>query len=216
MIIHCNCCNVNKDSSEFYKIHKEDLSGKVSLECKQCTKAMISLWNKNNSEHRKKYLKEWRSKNKELTEGYYLKRRKNNLEQIRERNNEWARNNRDKKRVYSRKTNKKIRKTAKGKLNSNISQGIRKSLKPNGKNRQRWESLVGYTVNQLKEHLEKLFDNLMKWENYGNYWHIDHKIPISYFSFATPGDPDFKKCWALENLQPLEKIENLKKGAKII
>ena len=89
-------------------------------------------------------------------------------------------------------------------------------MKPNGKNRQRWESLVGYTVNQLKEHLEKLFDNLMKWENYGNYWHIDHKIPISYFSFATPGDPDFKKCWALENLQPLEKIENLKKGAKII
>ena len=25
-------------------------------------------------------------------------------------------------------------------------------------------------------------------------------------------DPEFKKCWALKNLQPLEKITNIKKS----
>ena len=27
-------------------------------------------------------------------------------------------------------------------------------------------------------------------------------------------DEEFKKCWALENLQPMEKIANIKKGNK--
>jgi hypothetical protein len=27
-----------------------------------------------------------------------------------------------------------------------------------------------------------------------------------------PEDPEFKECWALENLQPLEAMENIDKG----
>lgn len=54
----------------------------------------------------------------------------------------------------------------------------------------------------------------MNWDNYGSYWHIDHIKPISLFKYETAEDPEFKKCWALDNLQPLEKIANLKKGNK--
>lgn len=56
----------------------------------------------------------------------------------------------------------------------------------------------------------------MTWDNYGTYWHIDHIRPISSFSFETYYDPDFKICWALENLQPLEAKANRLKSNKII
>jgi len=45
-------------------------------------------------------------------------------------------------------------------------------------------------------------------------WHIDHIRPISAFSFTVPEDPEFKECWALNNLQPLWAFDNLSKGGK--
>jgi 5-methylcytosine-specific restriction endonuclease McrA len=60
----------------------------------------------------------------------------------------------------------------------------------------------------------------MTWDNHGKYekgkkkWQIDHIKPKSLFNFETPEDPEFKECWALENLQPLEAMENIKKGNK--
>ena len=75
-----------------------------------------------------------------------------------------------------------------------------------------WESLVGYTVEDLIKHLESQFNEKMSWNNWGIYWQIDHIKPKSFFKYEKPEDEEFKKCWALENLQPLEKIANLNKG----
>lgn len=71
---------------------------------------------------------------------------------------------------------------------------------------------LGYTVKELKQHLEKQFDDKMSWDNYGSYWHIDHIVPDSWFTYKTELDEQFKQSWALSNLQPLSKTENLKKG----
>lgn len=79
-----------------------------------------------------------------------------------------------------------------------------------------WESLVGYTVTDLMTHLEKQFRFGMTWENYGKWWHIDHIIPLSRLNYTSYLDPEFKQAWALSNLQPLWKIDNLRKGAKLI
>ena len=65
------------------------------------------------------------------------------------------------------------------------------------------------------KHLKKQFDDKMTWDNYGK-WHIDHKIPKSHFKYEIAEDPEFKKCWALENLQPLWAIENYRKGDKLV
>jgi len=46
-------------------------------------------------------------------------------------------------------------------------------------------------------------------------YHIDHIIPQSAFNYETPKDLDFKKCWALTNLQILSSVENMKKSAKL-
>jgi hypothetical protein len=75
--------------------------------------------------------------------------------------------------------------------------------------------MVGYSAEQLKEHLEKQFNDGMSWENYGE-WHIDHIKPISSFEFDSSDDEQFKVCWSLDNLQPMWGIENIKKGNKLL
>jgi hypothetical protein len=97
------------------------------------------------------------------------------------------------------------------KLSKNMSKAIWDWLKGN-KNYRHWETLVGYTMNDLKSHLEKQFYDDMTWENYGQYWHIDHIIPLSWFK----DELDFNEAWKLSNLQPLKKFENLSKNNRYI
>jgi hypothetical protein len=127
----------------------------------------------------------------------------------------WVKANPDKIKSYWKKSNTKRTSTAKGKLNKNISCGINKSVIRGSKAGRPWESLVGYTIDQLKAHLEKLFKPGMTWDNYGTVWQIDHKIPVAVFNFGRPDDIDFRICWSLKNLQPLESKENRKKSSKI-
>jgi len=125
----------------------------------------------------------------------------------------WNEKNRGKRRLIGKRSSKKYRSSPRGKLTKRISDLIRMTL--NGEKRGRsWELLVGYNVDQLKQHLEKQFLPGMSWGNRG-LWHIDHRIPVSAFNYKTPEDIDFKKCWALKNLQPLWATDNHVKHAKL-
>jgi hypothetical protein len=75
-----------------------------------------------------------------------------------------------------------------------------------------------YNADELKKHLESLWEPWMDWDNYGGMmsderktWHIDHIIPQSKFNYKSLSDPLFQDCWALTNLRPLEKMANCKK-----
>jgi hypothetical protein len=70
-----------------------------------------------------------------------------------------------------------------------------------------------YTPQELVEHLESQFDENMSWDNYGTYWHIDHIIPQAMFPYDSVKHPNFRKIWALDNLQPLEASENISKNS---
>ena len=41
---------------------------------------------------------------------------------------------------------------------------------------------------------------------------VFHIKPKSLFNYTYPEDQEFKDCWALNNLQPMEKIANIKKS----
>jgi len=85
-----------------------------------------------------------------------------------------------------------------------------------GKAGKRWQDLLGYTVDDLKKHLQKQFKDGMTWERFLNgEIHIDHKIPVAVHNFKKPSDYDFKRCFALSNLQPLWAFDNISKGARI-
>jgi len=102
----------------------------------------------------------------------------------------------------------------KTKIARNISRRMRQSL--NGERKSdSWSKLVNYTLDELRKHLESLFQEGMTWDNYGK-WHIDHVIPISSFNITSDSCEDFKECWKLSNLQPLWAIDNLKKSNKRI
>ena len=98
-------------------------------------------------------------------------------------------------------------------LNGSVSTSVYLALRE-AKAGRPWEELVGFTMQDLRKHLESQFQKGMTWENFGK-WELDHKIPISAFNFKGPEDIDFRRCWSLSNLQPLWKIENRTKNAKI-
>lgn len=79
-----------------------------------------------------------------------------------------------------------------------------------GKLGRRTEELLGYTLAQLAEHLERQFKPGMTWENRGR-WHIDHIRPLASFEITGPDDVAFKEAWALTNLRPIWAKDNLSK-----
>lgn len=100
-------------------------------------------------------------------------------------------------------------------LDMSMKNNIGRSL--NGrKNGKKWEILVGYTCKDLMTHLESRFNPKMNWDGMGNYWHLDHIIPLAYFRYENADSIEFKMAWGLNNLQPLEKMANIKKGKKLI
>ena len=74
-------------------------------------------------------------------------------------------------------------------------------------------NFLGYSIDDLKNHLQKQFDHKMTWDNYGIYWHIDHIIPQSCLPYQSMSDDNFKKCWSLSNLRPLDAKTNILDGA---
>lgn len=98
-----------------------------------------------------------------------------------------------------------------------VSRSIAQKLKQRGscKNSSSILECLGYSIEQLKQHLESKFQPGMTWDNYGK-WHIDHIIPDSHFNYDKIDDEQFKLAWALENLQPLWAAENYRKYNKLI
>ncbi len=85
---------------------------------------------------------------------------------------------------------------------------------------------LGYSMEDLKKHLESLFEPWMNWQNWGSYrletwddndpstwtWQIDHIIPHSELLYDSMEHPNFKKCWGMNNLRPLSAKQNVLDG----
>lgn len=84
-----------------------------------------------------------------------------------------------------------------------------------GKGGRSWKSLVGYSVEELRRHVELQFLPGMNWENRSE-WHLDHIVPLSSFKYSTADDDEFRAAWAITNLRPLWGRDNVRKNAKRI
>lgn len=96
-----------------------------------------------------------------------------------------------------------------------ISQSIRVSQRQCLKGKRKPASTfktLGCSLEYFMEYIEGMFRDGMTWDNYGEYWHLDHKKPLATFSDLT--DPDqFAEAQHWSNLQPLLTHENLAKNA---
>lgn len=109
------------------------------------------------------------------------------------------------------------------KLRKNVARAVRKHLI-----QEVWapirnlQKFLPFTMTELKAHLEAQFEPFMNWENYGSIkkgkferkWNIDHIIPQNLWFITSLDSPQFKECWDLDNLRPLEVRANSKKGSK--
>lgn len=207
----CNRCGEYKPLTDFYK----RTNGSQHSECKKCIIARNAKYERENKDAVRVRRRLWGAKNKEHILAKHKEWVKNNPEKHRASVYKWKENNPEKSKEINARADAKRRQNPKHKLGDAVSRGMRASLKRGAKARRKWESLVGYTSEELMSHLERLFLPGMSWENYGE-WEIDHKTPLAAHNYETPDDIDFQRAWALSNLQPLWKRENRTKSDKLL
>jgi len=158
-----------------------------------CSLCATKKWEREHPERHRKSRRKWEQKNPEYKKEY----KKVNVGHIKEYMNNYIKQRR--------------KKDPKFRLDQNMNHLIYYSLK--GKKAGKgWKTLVDYTLEDLIKHLEEQFDDKMNWNNYGSYWAVDHIKPRSLFKYTSPENLEFKECWELKNLQPLEKTANLRKS----
>ena len=120
-------------------------------------------------------------------------------EEARQRKREWA--------------NRRYREDPKFNLRARMANAIRISLKKHGGAKiGRWEAMVGYTVTELRVRLESTLPEGSTWDDYlSGLFEIDHVIPLDAFNYKNESDLDFRRAWALGNLQLLPTKENQSK-----
>jgi hypothetical protein len=169
------------------------------------------LWRRDNPE---KYALMLQRKRERQKVGYYKERDREyylrNREACLARNKMWVEKNRVE---QNRKALRKYHSDPLTNIRVRIMSRLSESIKVKKPRRNKWCEVLGFTVEELKSHLESKFCDGMTWDNYGK-WHIDHIIPVSAFTFSSVDDPDFRECWKLENLQPLWAVDNMRKHAK--
>lgn len=98
------------------------------------------------------------------------------------------------------------------KLKANLFSQLNNATKNRRPKNKYFYERFGYFPQDLVEHLESKFWKDMTWDNYGKEWQIDHIKPVSWFDWSVDIENTIKKCWALDNLQPLPSVLNSMKG----
>lgn len=192
----CRKCGEEKDLPAF-EFRKD--SGTYRLECKKCRKKYRKDYYEKNKLLASEQAKEWRKNNYEHWQKSRAKYYQKNKENFANRTKKWRVRNKPKLAEYARKMRTKpyykVREAHRSLMRRTLD-GAKRDL--------------GYTKEELKSHIESLFQDGMCWENYGE-WEIDHIKPVK--AFWDEGVTDAKIVNALSNLQPLWKKDNRSKSS---
>ena len=178
----CKHCR-QSDSANYYNTHKEDVKRK---------------WKKYLETH-PSYNQEYYQSNSKYFRRYY--------DEHADHYKKWRQDNKEKLNAYRRQLKQKDPnfKVACA-LRSRISSLIRAA---GVKKNHRSTELLGCSIDDFRKHLEFLFRDGMRWDNYGK-WHIDHIVPCCCFDLTKVEEQ--KKCFHYSNQQPLWASENLHKS----
>lgn len=217
----CSKCGQEKDLSLFNN-DKSKADGKYPS-CSGCKKVADKEYRtknlekkrskdrdyyQENSEAIKKRANDWYKENKERHIERMRQYYKENYKQIKETQKKWDDLNRDKIREYFRlKYENDINHRLKVLLNGRL----RQCVKTKGKHSFEY---LACSIEYFKSWIEHQFNDQMSWDNISEYWHLDHVIPCA--SFDLTKEEEIHKCYNWSNIRPLNKVENLSKGAKVI
>ena len=224
----------DKDGNKRYQwLTPERFAEKAVIDKERLAKSMaentavIRLKQAEKYEKSKEYYKakssENHAKNRERNNKRNAEYQRKNAEILKQKHNEYRANNRERARRWQKrysaanhsKINDSLRERRRNdpfrRLRDAIRGSIRAYLGSKKTRRSATFEIVGCTPDFLRGHLEKQFKDGMTWENYGPYWHVDHRIPLA--SGNSPEEIMGLSHWT--NLQPLTAFENISKGAKI-
>ena len=211
----CKSCNSEKNVSEFYvrKNRGNGLAG-YTHKCILCIRE--STRKKEKSEggfDKKKYMKEYREKNKEKLKEYIINWRVENVDKFQSGRKNYYKKNKEE---VVRKNYEYCKKRKAIDPLYKLSRGIRSLILISFKNQFTTKSkktleILNCSFEEFKLHLESQFDDKMNWSNQGTYWHMDHIIPIS----SAETEEDVYRLNHYTNFQPLYWLDNLKKSNKI-
>lgn len=207
----CTACGKEfPETIKYFNWHNK-AKGTFRSKCRGCIRLYQKQYYTDNSVLCNARTKRWSINNSEKHNATRKLWAEIHKEQIAATARRWSEKNKDKRAAIRRRAMAKYRSTAKGTINNRMATAINRALR-GSKNGRAWEVLVGYTLRDLKKHLEKQFADGMTWDKFlKGEIHIDHKTPKSVFNYVNPEDDDFKKCWALSNLQPLWAADNMVK-----
>lgn len=197
-----DCCKV-LSIKDFYK-GRISSSGKQTYQprCKECHKSKSIEWRDLNPLQYKNIRGEYNSKNQE---------------KIREYSKNYDSTNSQKKYYIKNKSKflnykkKKRKEDPLFKLKENIRKRIYSCLRFNVKGKIKY---LGCSVEEYKLYLEQQFNNNMNWDNYGDYWEIDHIKPL--FTFNLEIECNLYEAFHYSNTRPLEKTLNQSRPKKFI
>jgi len=214
----CTKCKVLKPLSEF-RIRK-NRNNTYEASCIECNLEYVRQWRKNNIEKVYAAVKRYEERNKEKQNAYRLAHYHANKEWISEQKkanyrgveskkkpkHEIKRNPRTKPHAGSA-TNEhyNIKKRLIGRIYNAVS--VKRMFRVSNT-----LDLAGCDIDFLKKYIESKFTEGMSWDRISEI-HIDHIIPCAQFDLTK--EEDQRKCFHYTNLQPLWKIDNLRKGAKL-
>lgn len=175
--------------------------------CKSCAIKAAFLSQQSNRAKRKKYLREYTHKNREILKqyhkSYYLETRDN-------KRREYLRNTLVTRRLYNCQYERRKAKDPIWRLRRGLRTRLNRAIRGSYRNGSAINDL-GCSIEFLKTHLETKFQTGMTWGNWGRYgWHIDHIKPLAQFDLTKRSN--IKKAVHYMNLQPLWWIDNLSKN----
>ena len=214
--LECKICHktLTIDKFKHFKDRGEDAIKPFCLECSIQENKKYKEYKKQYFQNNKKRLteknKNYSLKNKEKLSKYY----KNYNEKRKEQTKIYKKNYYEKNKEL---INKKLLDAKKKNPNIKIAHSLRNRIIKvlNGISKSsNTIDLLGCTIEEFNSFLEKQFTKEMNWNNYGTYWHIDHIKPCAIYDLTIIENQ--KECFNYKNLRPLEAIENLKKGKKLL
>ena len=226
----CMCKEKLPATTEHFHKDKNDKNYGVTNVCKPCSKIYQKQYKVENKEKvaewgyeyrdrdvvkeaRSEYNKQYREENYQECLEKALEYRKNNRKELAARSKKWREDNPEEyRRTQNRCHKKKAAIDPLYRLQKNLRRRLSQAINGETKSETTMK-LTGCGINELKLHLESLFEDWMTWDNYGSYvlngprkWCVDHIKPCASFDLSKPEEQ--QKCFHYSNLQPLCSKEN--------
>lgn len=179
----------------------------------------ISRKSHHKNKHKESYKlarQKWVSENRESYLAGMKRWRENNKERVAELNRKWMAENKEKFRENQRNyQNNRLATDPAYRLIHLLRSRMAGAMRvKSAKKLDSTINLLGCTPSEFKKHLESQFDSNMSWGNYGDYWEVDHIMPIDSFDILK--EEEQFAAFNYKNCRPLECEENKRKSNKII